>query len=103
MSRALLEIGGKIAEESLELCGITVNKNMIPFDERKPVDPSGIRVGTPALTTRGMGPDEMRRIGNWMLEILKNPKDDATRDRIRGEIREFTAQFPAPAAMMEPV
>lgn len=98
-----LGVGGRIAEESLDACGITVNKNMIPFDERKPVDPSGIRVGTPALTTRGMGPDEMRRIGTWMLEILKNPADQAISDRVRSDIRELTVQFPAPAAMMEPV
>ncbi|MBP85332.1 MAG: serine hydroxymethyltransferase [Planctomycetaceae bacterium] len=98
-----LGIGGRLAEESLDACGITVNKNMIPFDERKPVDPSGIRVGTPALTTRGMGVDEMRRIGNWMLDVLKNPEDRATRERIRGEIRELTPQFPAPSAQMEPV
>ena len=98
-----LGIGGKIAEESLDACSITVNKNMIPFDERKPVDPSGIRVGTPALTTRGMGTDEMRRIGSWMLEVLQSPEDQATHERVRGEIRELTAQFPAPAAIMEPV
>ncbi|MCI0492968.1 MAG: serine hydroxymethyltransferase, partial [Planctomycetes bacterium] len=55
-----LGIGGKLAETALDRCGITINKNMIPYDERKPVDPSGIRVGTPALTTRGMGADEMR-------------------------------------------
>ena len=66
-------IGGKQAEESLGHCGITVNKNMIPYDERKPIDPSGIRIGTPALTTRGMGPDEMRSIGDWILKVLRAP------------------------------
>ncbi|MBC8353450.1 MAG: serine hydroxymethyltransferase [Planctomycetes bacterium] len=92
-----LNIGGKIAESSLEASGITVNMNMIPFDQRKPVDPSGIRVGTPALTSRGMGVDEMRRIGNWMLEVLKSPKDEALRTKVRGEVREMCEQFPVPA------
>ena len=92
-----LNIGGKIAEESLEASGITVNKNMIPFDERKPVDPSGIRVGTPALTSRGMGVDEMRRIGNWMLDVLKSPEDEALRTKVRGEVREMCEHFPVPS------
>jgi glycine hydroxymethyltransferase len=91
-----LNIGGKIAEESLEASGITVNKNMIPFDERKPVDPSGIRVGTPALTTRGMGVDEMRRIGSWMLEVLNHPEDRSVQEKVRGEIRGMCEQFPVP-------
>ncbi len=59
-------LGGKKAEAVLGDCGITVNMNMIPFDLRKPMDPSGIRIGTPALTTRGMGTDEMKRIGGWI-------------------------------------
>jgi glycine hydroxymethyltransferase len=93
-----LGIGGKLAEQALDRCGITVNKNMIPFDERKPVDPSGIRVGTPALTTRGMGTDEMRTIGQWILEALRAPEDDAVLNRIRTEIHTLCQQFPVPAA-----
>lgn len=92
-----LDIGGRTAEEALDRCGITVNKNMIPFDERKPVDPSGIRVGTPALTTRGMGPDEMTKVGNWILEALKSPKDDAVLQKVRQSVSELSAQFPVPA------
>jgi glycine hydroxymethyltransferase len=91
-----LGIGGKVAEETLDGCGITVNKNMIPYDERKPMDPSGIRVGTPALTTRGMGVEEMRRIGGWMLESLRNADDTARHARIRAEAAELGQHFPAP-------
>jgi glycine hydroxymethyltransferase len=91
-----LGIGGKVAEATLGRCGITVNKNMIPFDTRKPMDPSGIRVGTPALTTRGMGPDEMRRIGGWILDALQHPDDAARHERIRGEVVELCSHFPAP-------
>jgi glycine hydroxymethyltransferase len=96
-----LGVTGKVAEAVLDLCGITVNKNMIPFDQRKPLDPSGIRIGTPALTTRGMGPDEMRRIGNWMLQGLRAPDDATLHERIRGEVRELCTQFPVPAALQE--
>ena len=95
-----LGIGGKLAEQALDRCGITVNKNMIPFDERKPIDPSGIRIGTPALTTRGMGTDEMRTIGGWMLAALRAPNDEAALERIRGEIRSLCQQFPVPAAAL---
>ena len=94
-----LAIGGKLAEETLDRCGITINKNMIPYDERKPVDPSGIRIGTPALTTRGMGVSEMRTIGGWMLEALRAADDAALHQRIRGEVRELCNQFPVPAAV----
>ena len=93
-----LGFGGKTATEVLEKCGITVNMNMIPYDTRKPMDPSGIRVGTPALTTRGMGVEEMRRIGQWMLAALKNPEDSSLQTRVRGEISSLCERFPVPAA-----
>jgi glycine hydroxymethyltransferase len=92
-----LSIGGKTATQVLEACGITVNMNMIPFDTRKPMDPSGIRIGTPALTTRGMGVDEMKKIGGWMLESLKHSTDEQVHKRIRGEISSLCSQFPVPA------
>jgi glycine hydroxymethyltransferase len=96
-----LGIGGKLAETALDRCGITINKNMIPYDERKPVDPSGIRLGTPALTTRGMGPSEMKSVGSWILEALRAPEDEAVLTRIRGQIKELCRQFPVPAAALD--
>jgi glycine hydroxymethyltransferase len=96
-----LSIGGKLAEETLDRCGITCNKNMIPYDERKPMDPSGIRLGTPALTTRGMGADEMRRIATWILRALKTPQDATVVETTRREVAELAEQFPVPAARLE--
>ncbi len=93
-----LGIGGKLAEAALDRCGITVNKNMIPYDERKPIDPSGVRIGTPALTTRGMKQEEMRKIGGWILQALKAPDDAATLGRVRGEVSALCRHFPVPAA-----
>ena len=93
-----LGIGGKKAEAVLDDCGITVNMNMIPFDQRKPMDPSGIRIGTPAITTRGMGADEMKRVGQWIHEALSNCDDAEVHARIREEIRSMCEAFPVPAA-----
>jgi glycine hydroxymethyltransferase len=93
-----LGIGGKLAEETLGRCGITVNKNMIPYDERKPMDPSGVRIGTPALTTRGMGPDEMRTIGGWILKVLKSPSDESVQHEIRSGVYDLCQQFLVPAS-----
>ncbi len=91
-------IGGSTAENVLGQCGITVNKNMIPFDERPPLDPSGIRIGTPALTTRGMGVDQMKQIGQWIVTALSNPDDESVHSQIRGQVRELCQHFPVPAA-----
>jgi glycine hydroxymethyltransferase len=90
-------VTGKIAEEALDRAGITVNKNKIPFDQRPPLDPSGIRVGTPALTTRGMRETEMRQIAAWMTAVLAAPSDAAVAQRIRSEVQALCRQHPAPA------
>jgi glycine hydroxymethyltransferase len=89
-------VTGKVAEAALDLAGITVNKNMIPFDPRPPLDPSGIRIGTPALTTRGMKESEMKQIAGWIAEVLAHADDKTTLARVRGQIGELTEQFPAP-------
>lgn len=90
-------LGGKRAEEVLDACGITVNMNMIPFDTRKPMDPSGIRIGTPALTSRGMGTAEMRQIGQWIAQALKSPDDNGLHMTIRGNVKSLCQSFPVPA------
>jgi len=89
-------LSGKIAEQALDKAGITVNKNMIPYDQRKPLDPSGIRIGTAALTTRGMKADEMRQVGEWILEVLRAPDDAALTNRVRQEVSEFAEKYPVP-------
>jgi len=98
-----LGIGGKMAEQVLDRCGITCNKNMIPFDERKPMDPSGIRLGTPALTTRGLGVDEMKQVAAWILKVLKNPESEQVIATTRRDVAELAEQYPVPAAKLEAV
>ncbi len=90
-------VTGKVAEKALDAAGITVNKNMIPYDPRKPLDPSGIRIGTPAITTRGMKEAEMKQIARWVCDVLARPDDDDLLSRVRGGVRELCEQFPAPA------
>lgn len=87
-------VTGKDASDALERAGITVNMNMIPFDRRKPTECSGIRVGTPALTSRGMGKDEMRKVGAWIADVARNAGDEATVKRVRGEVEELASGFP---------
>jgi glycine hydroxymethyltransferase len=90
-------VTGKVAEKALDAAGITVNKNMIPFDPRPPLDPSGIRIGTPALTTRGMKEPEMAKIAEWIGEVLAHAEDASVHTRIHGQVKELCQQFPAPA------
>ena len=85
---------GSEAELALGKAGITVNKNAIPYDTNPPLKPSGIRVGTPALTTRGMKEAEMRTIATWIAQALEQRNDDAALERIRGEVAELANQFP---------
>jgi len=85
---------GSEAESALGKAGITVNKNSIPWDTNPPLKPSGIRVGTPAMTTRGMKEPEMRQIGTWIAKALETRNDEAALARIRGEVAELCNQFP---------
>jgi len=94
---------GSEAELALGKAGITVNKNSIPYDVNPPLKPSGIRVGTPALTTRGMKVPEMRQIAVWMTQALEQRNDDAALERIRGEVAELANQFPLYAWRRTPV
>ena len=87
-------VSGKEAQIALDKAGITVNKNMIPDDPRSPMDPSGIRLGTPALTTRGMKETEMKTIANWIDEAITNWQDDAKLAEIKQRVIELTKQFP---------
>ncbi|MBI1908283.1 serine hydroxymethyltransferase [Candidatus Uhrbacteria bacterium] len=87
-------IGGADAERALDKAGITVNKNTVPNDPRKPYDPSGIRLGTPPLTTRGMKEEDMRVIAGWMDEAIKNWKNEEVLTHIRHQVKELTDRFP---------
>jgi glycine hydroxymethyltransferase len=95
-------VAGKPVARALDRAGLVANYNTVPFDPRKPFDPSGLRIGTPAVSSRGMGEAEMRQIGGWIDEVVaavaKNDEDalNATTDRVLGEVREVTAKFPAP-------
>ncbi len=91
-----LGIGGKKAETVLDQAGITVNKNVIPFDQRKPMDPSGIRLGTPALTSRGMKEEEMKTIGKLIARVLKNINNETIIKQTKKTVKELCEKFPIP-------
>jgi glycine hydroxymethyltransferase len=87
-------VTGKQAEKALEQANITVNKNAIPFDTNPPMTASGIRIGTPAVTTRGLKEPEMRRIGRWIGEVLNNLENESVLKQVRSEVEALTDQFP---------
>ncbi len=90
-------VTGKVTEKALDNAGIHTNKNMIPYDPEKPMISSGIRLGTPAITTRGMGPDEVRQIAVWIGEIVADVENEALQGRIKEEVRQLCEGFPVPA------
>jgi glycine hydroxymethyltransferase len=85
---------GADAQPAFDRAGITINKNSIPFDPLPPMKAGGIRVGTPAVTTRGMRELEMAKIANWIADVLDHPGDAATEKRVRAEVAAFAAGFP---------
>jgi glycine hydroxymethyltransferase len=93
-------IGGKPFAKALDRAGLVANYNSIPFDPRKPMDPSGLRVGTPSVSSRGMGAKEMEQIAAWMAEVAENAQDEARLTRIAGEVKELCASFPAPGILL---
>jgi glycine hydroxymethyltransferase len=88
------DITGKDAEIGLDKGGITVNKNTVPFETRSPFVTSGVRLGTPALTTRGMKTDDMRKVAKWIVAILQNLDNETRLAQINGEVEKFAGKFP---------
>ena len=87
-------IGGKMAEDLLDTVGISTNKNMLPFDERKPVDPSGIRIGSAAITTRGFNEVESSELAHLMAHLLKAPNDAINKHKVAKRVAELAAAHP---------
>jgi glycine hydroxymethyltransferase len=93
---ASFELDGRVAEQTLDRISITVNKQLVPDDPRPPLRPSGIRLGTPAATTRGMGEAEMRRLGAWISEALRRHEDEERLTELRREVEDFCGRYPVP-------
>ena len=96
-----MNVSGKIAAKALDRAGLVLNYNSVPFDPRKPFDPSGIRLGTPGATSRGMGTKEMVQIAEWMKRVVTKHDDDATIEAVRREVAAVCAKFPAPGVRIE--
>jgi glycine hydroxymethyltransferase len=93
-------VPGKVAAKALDVAGMELNYNSIPFDPRKPFDPSGVRLGTAAITSRGMKEPEMKQIAAWMDRVVSAPSDAGLHETVAAEIREFCAKFPAPGILI---
>ena len=91
-----LGITGQKADSALEKVGIIANKNAIPFDPKPPRVTSGLRLGTPAITSRGFGEPEARQVSRLIIQVLKSIDDEKTQRRVAGEVKELTARFPVP-------
>jgi glycine hydroxymethyltransferase len=89
-------IDGRVAETALDAAGLTVNKQVIPDDPRPPLRPSGIRLGTPALTSRGMREAEMTRVADWMVDAMQAHADGSKLQQLREEVRTLCQKFPVP-------
>jgi glycine hydroxymethyltransferase len=89
-------VTGKALAQALDRAGIVLNYNSVPFDPRKPFDPSGVRIGTPAVTSRGMGTDVMEMLAAWIDRVTQAPGDEASLARIADEVKAVCAKYPAP-------
>ena len=89
-----LGLTGKEASELLHQAGLTCNKNMIPFDTQKPMVTSGVRLGTPAITSRGVGQEGIIQISEWIERVLKNPSDHTLNAQVKKEVHEFSSRLP---------
>src|SRR5690606_11948558 len=91
---------GKIAAKALDQAGIVCNSNAVPFDKRSPFDPSGIRIGLAAVTSRGFGATEMKRLAGWVDQVVSNPSDEALQKKIAAEVKDCCAAFPPPGIVI---
>lgn len=89
-------VPGKVAEKALEHAGISCNKNMVPYDPRSPFDPSGLRLGTPAITTRGMKEEESRQIARWIDKVMRDPENESVLAEVKEAVKELCVKFPVP-------
>jgi glycine hydroxymethyltransferase len=92
---------GKKMAQAMDKAGLVANYNTIPYDPRRPFSPSGVRLGTPCVTSRGMGEGEMARVAAWIDEVVENVNDEARLAAIAAEVADFCRAFPAPAVPLE--